>query len=901
MFTYINENFLHAPSTDLSRDTVKTLISITLAQGQEVFLEKQVADGKKHGLLAKLAAQAHFLYSQALEGVQENVAKGTFDKSWQTVTHIKAAHTGSLTEYYQALVDEDSGSHGSAIARLQMAEKSAKSAYSLAKSFPSVPPPTSNLGSDVGSTLQTITKNQLEKVQERLAALVKDNDFIYHQTIPAEASLPAVSKMPASKPIPVSELYQGQDIQRIIGPDIFQKIVPMSVTESASLYDEEKAKLIRAEAEKAESANGEMAASLDYLKLPSSLNILKGGMDQEMTVEDDFRRWCEDISNHEPFQKAFDQLQKDKTIVLNVLDKCSKQLDMEESVCEKMRSKYGAEWTQQPSSLLTTTLRGDVRTYRSTVDQASTSDAQLMATSRQYETEFEEMRLAGERGEADVLFQQAMVKAGAGRGKRRSPGAEGTLLDEDYEEGGPSVTEQIAKVEDIMKKLNLIKRERGQVLKDLKDKVRRSNSCARNTLTENVQVHNDDISNVLILNKKSIGNQENQLFQAELEKFRPHQNRLISTIHKQTSLLKDLSKTYGALLQDKRVRADQQKYEVINMSRNQVITKYRKAFNAFEDLIQGILRSQSFYGEMKDSVESLEKNVESFVNNRRSEGAQLLNQIERDKANTAGSQASAERDRLQQLMERMTVDPSRSASPGVPARPPTAQNHSYGTTSPALSPVQPPQLNIPQSRSPNPYQYPSGVALPFSQGAAQPLSEGYNPMAYPFQTPISPQPPSAHPYFAPLSATPGPQPHPYYTSPPPPPGSTQPQPQQAPSTIHPPTSSTPHQQLNFTSPSTAHQPLNFQSPSVSSPQPHVFGMPGGYMPPPPPPGPPGGGSQTVYPPSSGPFPSGPGGYAQAGRPNMYGMHAQSPPPQQQQQQQQQSSTNDPWAGLSAWK
>jgi hypothetical protein len=32
--------------------------------------------------------------------------------------------------------------------------------------------------------------------------------------------------------------------------------------------------------------------------------------------------------------------------------------------------------------------------------------------------------------------------------------------------------EQIARVEEILKKLNLIKRERNQVLKDLKDKVR---------------------------------------------------------------------------------------------------------------------------------------------------------------------------------------------------------------------------------------------------------------------------------------------------------------------------------------------------------------------------------------------------------------------------------------------
>lgn len=82
MFTYINENFLHAPSSDLSRDTVKSLINVMLAQAQEIFLEKQTADKKKMGLLAKLAAQAGYLYSQAVEGIQENVNKGIFEKTW---------------------------------------------------------------------------------------------------------------------------------------------------------------------------------------------------------------------------------------------------------------------------------------------------------------------------------------------------------------------------------------------------------------------------------------------------------------------------------------------------------------------------------------------------------------------------------------------------------------------------------------------------------------------------------------------------------------------------------------------------------------------------------------------------------------------------------------------------
>lgn len=89
MFTYINENFLHAPSSDLSRDTVKTLIGIMLAQAQEVFLEKQIADQKKVGLLAKLASQAATLYAQAIEGVTENVQKTIFEKVWLLMVQVR--------------------------------------------------------------------------------------------------------------------------------------------------------------------------------------------------------------------------------------------------------------------------------------------------------------------------------------------------------------------------------------------------------------------------------------------------------------------------------------------------------------------------------------------------------------------------------------------------------------------------------------------------------------------------------------------------------------------------------------------------------------------------------------------------------------------------------------------
>lgn len=472
MFTYINENFLHAPSSDLSRETVKAVINIMLAQAQEVFLEKQIADQKKIGLLAKLASQAATLYGQALEGVQENVTKAVFEKVWLLMVQAKFNLMSSTAQYYQALADDDANSHGMAVARLQVAEGHAREANKVAHNFPSSVPPSSNLTADCGVLLADITKRHLVTVQQRLKELTKDNDFIYHQAVPPEASVPAVAKLPAAKPIPVSELYAGQDIQRITGPDLFAKIVPLAVTESASLYDEEKAKLVRAETERVDTANSEMAASLDYLRLPGALQVLKGGggLDQEISPDEDFRTWCVDVSDHEEPGKIFEFLHTQKQSIVAALDRSNKQLDMEESVCEKMRSKYESEWTQQPSSRLTSTLRGDVRNYREALDEASRSDGQLATKLRQNENEFAEMRSAAETGEIDALFQRAVNKTRKSS-NANSPSGEPNLLDADFEDGGPSVAEQIAKVEDILKRLNLIKRERVQVLKDLKEKV----------------------------------------------------------------------------------------------------------------------------------------------------------------------------------------------------------------------------------------------------------------------------------------------------------------------------------------------------------------------------------------------------------------------------------------------
>jgi len=222
-------------------------------------------------------------------------------------------------------------------------------------------------------------------------------------------------------------------------------------------------------------------------------------------------------------------------------------------------------------------------------------------------------------------------------------------------------------------------------------------------------------------------------------------------MHKQSAIMKELTRTYGDLLQDKRVRSEQNKYESFSRQRNTVLSRYRKVYQAYVDLNAGLERARQFYSEMKETVESLEKNVQSFVENRRSEGSQLLNAIEAAK----GSGADREQTRLKELMERMSVNPSPLPHSNSPSnsisshRPPPLQPQvSYGGQqqsmyNPTASPPATPQYqngvrssanfqnyNPPTSTVNNNYRQDS-----YPSQSQTPRDSGYNPSSY---GPVSP-------------------------------------------------------------------------------------------------------------------------------------------------------------------
>ena len=131
-------------------------------------------------------------------------------------------------------------------------------------------------------------------------------------------------------------------MQKTIGPDLFAKLIPLSVHESASVYSEEKAKIVRAEVEKAENIENEIRVGLESLGVKTGLGrfkeIAEGTVDAG--VPPTVTTWQEEIRRKEQgecVEEFLRRLEGLKSGVKAQLDSVGRDLDMETRECEAMR------------------------------------------------------------------------------------------------------------------------------------------------------------------------------------------------------------------------------------------------------------------------------------------------------------------------------------------------------------------------------------------------------------------------------------------------------------------------------------------------------------------------------------------------------------------------------------
>lgn len=346
MLTYINENFLHAPSTDLSREVIHLLVGIQMAQATEIFTEKLVEEKKAPGLVARSANQVAGMYATLVEEMKEFQGKGVFDRNWLYVLQIKAKLFASVAQYYRSTADAASNKHGAALVRMKLADVLAQDASRQATNFlyTFTSAQTPSLPHDAATSLQEITKAHASLCDEAKTQATQDNDLIYHEILPSEASLPQIDKLPPAAPITIQEVYGNPDVSKLIGPDIFIRLVPLAVHESASIYSEEKAKLVRGEVERVDLNEGEVRAGLEHMGFPGAVaswrRMIDGdedGSSGQVELSGALRRLAQEISSGGSVEAMLRNLEQERESCERDLRELSGLLDNESRECERMR------------------------------------------------------------------------------------------------------------------------------------------------------------------------------------------------------------------------------------------------------------------------------------------------------------------------------------------------------------------------------------------------------------------------------------------------------------------------------------------------------------------------------------------------------------------------------------
>ena len=431
-----------------------------------------ISEKKAPVLISKLASHVAYSYTSLSEEVKEFMGKGILDRQWVTVIQAKAKYFTSVTQFQRGLVDDAAGKHGEALARFTLAETNAKEANRTAHSFASsfINQLSPNLPPDAGPSLQELTKAHLAVCTTQKNEAQKANDLIYNAVLPNPETLPAVDKTSATTPITIQEVYGNSDVQKVIGQDIFIKLVPLSVHESASVYSEEKAKLARSEVEKVELAEVEVKSVLDSLGVREGLSryrsMVEGSIGREEEVPLEVRRWRDDIrviEDREPVERLLSQLTSLKSNIQAELDGVSRELEIESKDCEAMRVKYDS-WSQEPSASLTKNIRQDLKSHLTALEAAGVSDGQVLQLWGAVNSDVK--LLLSE--ELDVIFRQSV---------ERSSGLGESLLDLDVgsemkdDEEKRQIEQLVNDIEDRLNGLHKIGKERDQVLRDLKEKV----------------------------------------------------------------------------------------------------------------------------------------------------------------------------------------------------------------------------------------------------------------------------------------------------------------------------------------------------------------------------------------------------------------------------------------------
>ncbi|XP_078254511.1 tyrosine-protein phosphatase non-receptor type 23 isoform X2 [Rhinoraja longicauda] len=258
-FTYLRDHFSHSFSVDMSHQILNLNINLMLGQAQECLLEKSMLDNRKSFLVARISAQVVDYYKEACRALENSETAsliGKFQKDWKKLVQMKIYYYAAVAHLHMGKQSEEQQKYGERLAYFQSSFDKLNEAIKYAKGQP--------------ETVQEALRFTMDVIGGKYTSAKKDNDFVYHETVPPIDSLTSVKGASLVKALPVNPTDPN-----VTGPDIFTKLVPMEAHEASSLYSEEKAKLLREVVDKIDTKNEVLEQFMDSLRIdPDSIDNL---------------------------------------------------------------------------------------------------------------------------------------------------------------------------------------------------------------------------------------------------------------------------------------------------------------------------------------------------------------------------------------------------------------------------------------------------------------------------------------------------------------------------------------------------------------------------------------------------------------------------------------------------
>ncbi|XP_066546751.1 tyrosine-protein phosphatase non-receptor type 23 isoform X2 [Amia ocellicauda] len=561
-FSYLRDHFSHNFSVDMSHQILNLNINLMLGQAQECLLEKSMLDNRKSFLVARISAQVVDYYKEACRALENSDTAsllGKIQKDWKKLVQMKIYYFASIAHLHMGKQAEEQQKHGERLAYLQSALDKLTEAVKLAKGQP--------------DSVQDALRFTMDVIGGKFNSAKKDNDFIYHETVPALDTLPSVKGAPLVKALPVNPTDPS-----VTGPDIFSKLVPMAAHEASSLYSEEKAKLLRDIMTKIDSKNEALEQFMDSLRLdPDTVDNL----DTYSHIPPVLMEKCAALSVRPNTVKSLIQSMQVLSGVFTDVEASLREirdvLDEEEARERQLEEALGKQAAPAPHPALGE-LRRDLDKYQEVHEKASFTNTELH---RAMNLHIGSLRLLS--GPLDSLHD-ALPRP--------------QLSEEDM-----AVLQSMKR---ILGKVSEMREQRSSLEKQLRD-----------------LIHQDDITSVLVTTERA---DMKRLFEEQLKKYEQVKVYIDQNLSAQENILKALTEANVQYATVRKSLADTES------KWNSTVQTLVSSYEAYEDLMKKSQEGKEFYEDLEAKASRLLERAKTVSQAREEERQQLLEREMQKKA-----------------------------------------------------------------------------------------------------------------------------------------------------------------------------------------------------------------------------------------------------------------------------